>query len=394
MGTVYWEKQGADRLCAVHCLNAALQGPVFSAGDLAVHAERLDREEASLGLTTGQSQNVDASGNFSIQVMNAALDDKGLTTVNMDRQDVSSQVSGDYSKMSGYICNSHARQHWFTVRRVGSVWYNLDSLKHAPKEISEFGLDVFFASTRQQGFTIFVIQAKSPSGDLRLRGGDLPDPIPGRWPRLNPAQYFLNPAQIKQLEAEGAEAEKRAASDAERVANGDDEGGTKSFLVAGVGGAQKKVETDWSKLGSGNSLGGAAAAPPAPIDDDPDMAAAIAMSIEGMKNTLEAPAEEPADGEPACTVQVKLPSGKRCVRKFAKAGQLRQVLVWLEHLSVHDASLGLNLLQTKYNLVYGYPRVKLECLNCEAKKGGENVTCKTLTESGFEPQEQLQLALA
>ena len=45
----------------------------------------------------------------------------------------------------------------------------------------------------------------------------------------------------------GAEAEKRAASDAERVANGDDEGGTKSFLVAGVGGAQKKVETDWSK---------------------------------------------------------------------------------------------------------------------------------------------------
>ena len=55
--------------------------------------------------------------------MNAALDDKGLTTVNMDRQDVSSQVSGDYSKMSGYICNSHARQHWFTVRRVGSVWY-------------------------------------------------------------------------------------------------------------------------------------------------------------------------------------------------------------------------------------------------------------------------------
>ena len=50
-----------------------------------------------------------------------------------------------------------------------------------------------------------------------------------------------------------------------------------------------------------------------------------ARSIEGMKNTLEAPAEEPADGEPACTVQVKLPSGKRCVRKFAKAGQLRQV---------------------------------------------------------------------
>jgi ataxin-3 len=380
MGTVYWEKQGGDKLCAVHCLNAVLQGPVFSVGDLATHAERLDKEEATLGLTNGESQNVDASGNFSIQVMNAALSDKGLATVNMERRDISNQVSGDYTRITGYICNSHARQHWFTVRRVGSTWYDLDSLKHAPKEISEFGLDVFLTSTRQQGFTIFVVQ-----------GGELPDPVPGMWARLNPSQHFLNPAQIKQLEADGADAEKRAMSDAEKVANGDDDGGTKSFLVGG--GPRKPVETDWSKLGAGNSLGGAPASP-APVDDDPDMAAAIAMSIEGMKHTVEEPAAEPADGEPACTVQVRVPSGKRCTRKFAKNGQLRQVLVWIEHASVHDVSLGLNLLQTKYSLLYGFPRTKLECLNCEAKKAGENVTCKTLAECGFEAQEQLQLSLS
>jgi ataxin-3 len=388
MGCVYWEKQGADKLCAVHCLNAVLQGPVFSVGDLATHAERLDKEEASLGLTTGQSQNVDASGNFSIQVMNAALADKGLTTVNMERRDISNQVSGDYTRIAGYICNSHARQHWYTVRKVGSSWWDLDSLKHAPKQISDFNLDLFLQSTRQQGFTVFVVQ------NVASAGNELPDPVPGMWPRLNPSQYFLNPAQIKQLEADGADAEKRAMSDAERVANGDDEGGTKSFLVEGVGGAQKKVATDWSKLGSGNSLGGTAAAAPPPVDDDPDMAAAIAMSIEGMKDTVEAPASEPADGEPACTVQVRVPSGKRCTRKFAKNGQLRQVLVWIEHSSVHDASLGVNLLQTKYSLLYGFPRTKLECLNCEATKAGENVTCKTLVECGFEAQEQLQLSLA
>ena len=26
-----------------------------------------------------------------------------------------------------------------------------------------------------------------------------------------------------------------------------------------------------------------------------------------------------------------------------------------------------------FSLVYGFPRVKLECLNCDATKGGENV---------------------
>lgn len=24
---IYWEKQGTDRLCAVHCVNSLLQGP-------------------------------------------------------------------------------------------------------------------------------------------------------------------------------------------------------------------------------------------------------------------------------------------------------------------------------------------------------------------------------
>ena len=27
---IYWEKQGTDRLCAVHCLNSLLQGPLYT----------------------------------------------------------------------------------------------------------------------------------------------------------------------------------------------------------------------------------------------------------------------------------------------------------------------------------------------------------------------------
>ena len=27
---IYWEKQGSDKLCGVHCINSLLQGPFFN----------------------------------------------------------------------------------------------------------------------------------------------------------------------------------------------------------------------------------------------------------------------------------------------------------------------------------------------------------------------------
>ena len=27
---IYWEKQGSDKLCGVHCINTLLQGPFFN----------------------------------------------------------------------------------------------------------------------------------------------------------------------------------------------------------------------------------------------------------------------------------------------------------------------------------------------------------------------------
>ena len=32
------------------------------------------------------------------------------------------EVMSNPSAIDGYICNSHARQHWFTVRRVEGQW--------------------------------------------------------------------------------------------------------------------------------------------------------------------------------------------------------------------------------------------------------------------------------
>ena len=45
---IYFEKQGVDRLCGLHCINALLQGPYFSEMDLAQIGLGLDQKEKEL----------------------------------------------------------------------------------------------------------------------------------------------------------------------------------------------------------------------------------------------------------------------------------------------------------------------------------------------------------
>lgn len=45
---VYFEKQGNDLMCGMHCINAMLQGPIFDEVSLAEIAHKLDEEERAL----------------------------------------------------------------------------------------------------------------------------------------------------------------------------------------------------------------------------------------------------------------------------------------------------------------------------------------------------------
>lgn len=82
-GLLYHEVQ-EGKLCAVHCVNTALQGPFFSEFDLAALANDLDQRERLVMLEGSQSpgaanaaagdflaegsHNVSLGGDFSIQV--------------------------------------------------------------------------------------------------------------------------------------------------------------------------------------------------------------------------------------------------------------------------------------------------------------------------------------
>ncbi|KAK4877410.1 hypothetical protein RN001_009916 [Aquatica leii] len=175
MDTIFHEKQEGS-LCAQHCLNALLQGAYFTPVDLSTLAQRLDEEERLRMAECGEeseeyqrflqqpSGNMDDSGYFSIQVISSALEVWGLELVPHSSTDerVKSALT-DPTTMQAFICNH--KDHWFTIRRIGSQWFNLNSLLPMPELISNTHLSLILAQLRNDGYSIFVIFGLLPECD-------------------------------------------------------------------------------------------------------------------------------------------------------------------------------------------------------------------------------------
>ncbi|KAM4667019.1 ataxin-3 isoform 3-T3 [Amazona ochrocephala] len=159
-------------LCAQHCLNNLLQGEYFSPVELSSIAQQLDEEErmrmAEGGVSSEEyrtflqqpSVNMDDSGFFSIQVISNALKVWGLELVLFNSPEYQ-RLGIDPINEKSFICNY--KEHWFTVRKLGKQWFNLNSLLMGPELISDTYLALFLAQLQQEGYSIFVVK------------GDLPD---------------------------------------------------------------------------------------------------------------------------------------------------------------------------------------------------------------------------
>ncbi|KAM3134346.1 hypothetical protein pb186bvf_013631 [Paramecium bursaria] len=149
-------------LCGVHTVNSLLQGPFYNEFDLAQLGQDLDKKEIELmGADPNKfkSSNVGLDGNFSIQVLSEAIKILGIEEI----QSVDAQINQnqDLSNENGFICNS--QHHWFAIRKVGGIWYNLNSTnKHGPEIISDFYLSAFLQSVRENGYQIFVVKGVYP----------------------------------------------------------------------------------------------------------------------------------------------------------------------------------------------------------------------------------------
>ncbi|RAL52173.1 unnamed protein product [Cuscuta campestris] len=165
-GMLYHEVQ-ESKLCAVHCVNTVLQGPFFSEFDLAALASDLDCRERQMmlqGAGTGdfipeESHNVSLDGDFSIQVLEKALEVWDLQVIPLDSP-VAEHAQIDPELENAFIC--HLQDHWFCIRKVNGEWYNFDSLYAAPEHLSKFYLSAYLDSLKGFGWSIFLVRGNFP----------------------------------------------------------------------------------------------------------------------------------------------------------------------------------------------------------------------------------------
>ncbi|KAM9294377.1 ataxin-3 [Gastrophryne carolinensis] len=215
MEVIFHEKQEGS-LCAQHCLNNLLQGEYFSPVELSSIAMQLDEQErmrmAEGGVQTAEyrtfmqqpSGNMDDSGFFSIQVISDALRVWGLELILFNSPEY--QTLGiDPINEHAFICNY--KEHWFTVRKLGKQWFNLNSLLTGPELISDTYLALFLAQLQQEGYSIFVVK------------GDLPDCEADQLLQMIEVQQFQRPRLIGE-DAAARDQRVQRSEEAERLFDG------------------------------------------------------------------------------------------------------------------------------------------------------------------------------
>ncbi|KAG0327390.1 Ataxin-3 [Dissophora globulifera] len=160
-----FHEQQEGNLCAQHCLNAVLQGPYFTAIDLAELARQLDQKEQEAlgnsgpGSRSTTSQNMDDSGFFSVQVLSHALSIWNIQIIPWGSKEVSS-AKAEPEREAAFICNLD--QHWYTLRRFGPStqrWYDLNSMLPRPQHMSATYVGMTLSQLEAEGYSIFVVRS-------------------------------------------------------------------------------------------------------------------------------------------------------------------------------------------------------------------------------------------
>ncbi|KAF8313131.1 Josephin-domain-containing protein [Clavulina sp. PMI_390] len=173
---IYHEKQEkGSMLCAQHALNAVLQGPYYTATDLASIARELDELESAYRTedrnapSHTQSVNMDDSGFFSGQVVDRALRVWGLTIAPW-RSEALAQFHNDPDTQQAFVLN--LEQHWFSIRRFGHPggnghWFNLNSFYDAPERVGKMYLGMVLQQAEMEGYSVFAVRPAEAEGTER-----------------------------------------------------------------------------------------------------------------------------------------------------------------------------------------------------------------------------------
>ncbi|KAI8912762.1 ataxin-3 [Gorgonomyces haynaldii] len=184
---LHFEKQ-EGLLCAQHALNNLLQGPYFSAVDLATLAQQLDQEEQDQlepGARLSESANYNDTGYFSLQVIQRALQVWDLELIPLaSKHPIVDKLKQHPELADGYIC--HFEQHWLTLRKFGHStkrWLNLNSMLKEPEHLTETYLQLYLNQLQTEGYHVFVIAGtypSSPADDYCMQHPEAPKQVSGQ----------------------------------------------------------------------------------------------------------------------------------------------------------------------------------------------------------------------
>jgi Ataxin-3 len=176
---IYHERQEA-LLCGQHALNNLVQSDSFSAMELATIAQQLDALELQFMADNNEggmnspdyrrrflegSHHVDAQGNFSIEVLKAAIQNMyGISLPHLSQKDLLSGKQ-DITEYQGFLC--HKSDHWFAIRKIGGRFWNLNSMLERPTVMSHFTLGKEMNTCHKEGYTIFCVPSGLPACGIK-----------------------------------------------------------------------------------------------------------------------------------------------------------------------------------------------------------------------------------
>ncbi|OVA17654.1 FAS1 domain [Macleaya cordata] len=155
---IYHEKQRLQ-FCLLHALNNLFQEKdSFTRADLNNIADKLllvdPNKEHQTWIPIFKPHHNAITGNYDINVLISALEQKGKTVVWHDRRNGASSIDLNRSEdiLMGIVLNIPVRKfgglwksrHWVALRRIEGIWYNLDSDFKSPQpfkgadEVKEF----------------------------------------------------------------------------------------------------------------------------------------------------------------------------------------------------------------------------------------------------------------
>lgn len=223
---------------------------------------------------------MDDSGFFSSQVMDEALKPFGLQLVRW-RSERMRPFQEAPEQQQAFILNF--KEHWFCIRRFGfskHFWFDLNSFHTEPRHVSPMYLGLQIDQAEHEGYSVFVaMSVEEQSGDL----------VPANLPACIADEEVYKVAEETRSSrgfgsSEGFDRRTQALMDDESIFTSS---GAGPSLSSGFGNEDEElnraIEESLKGQGAYQPKSTATQQAPPVEEEDPELAAAIAASLEGVE---------------------------------------------------------------------------------------------------------------